>query len=388
MKLILAPMATLSHEAFRRSVEGFGGCDEYFTEMINAPSLLNMGPFEKYYLLNGPCPEKIVWQLTGNKIPAMAQAASLVSDIGGIGVDLNMGCCAPQIANSGAGIAWMLRPIEETITMVRGVKSALENAAKDGKKPLRLSVKLRLGDENYTDQGFFSFCDMLVQEGVELLTLHARTKKEKYRGRPRWEYVEKLAKRYEGKIPVILNGEIKDRASLDAALKIAPSAAGVMIARAAAQKPWIFAELGGGTSPAGATSASVDGSSPEGAPAAPVDGSSPAGAPAAPVDGSSPAGAPAAPVDGTSPLPLTIDLLETGLRFIHDVEECQPQEFWKTRLQRFFTYYCLNFSFAHWAQTQMVNAKDSEDSRKRLREYFEKCPDDRFLKIERGPSTN
>jgi len=349
MKLILAPMATLSHEAFRRSVEGFGGCDEYFTEMINAPSLLNMGPFEKYYLLNGPCPEKIVWQLTGNKIPAMAQAASLVSDIGGIGVDLNMGCCAPQIANSGAGIAWMLRPTEETITMVRGVKSALENAAKDGKKPLRLSVKLRLGDENYTDQGFFSFCDMLVQEGVELLTLHARTKKEKYRGRPRWEYVESLAQRYGGKIPVILNGEIKDRASLDAALKIAPSAAGVMIARAAAQKPWIFAELGGGTSPAGA---------------------------------------PAASVDGSSPLPLTIDLLETGLRFIHDVEECQPQEFWKTRLQRFFTYYCLNFSFAHWAQTQMVNAKDSEDSRKRLREYFEKCPDDRFLKIERGPSTN
>lgn len=51
-------MATLSHEAFRISVEEFGGCDEYFTEMINASSLLNMGPFEKYYLMNGPCPEK------------------------------------------------------------------------------------------------------------------------------------------------------------------------------------------------------------------------------------------------------------------------------------------------------------------------------------------
>ena len=41
-------MATLSHEAFRRTAELFPGCDEYFTEMINAPSLLNMGPFEKY----------------------------------------------------------------------------------------------------------------------------------------------------------------------------------------------------------------------------------------------------------------------------------------------------------------------------------------------------
>ena len=50
MKLICAPMATLSHPAFRVIIEKFGGCDEYYTEMINAPSLLNGGQFEKYYI--------------------------------------------------------------------------------------------------------------------------------------------------------------------------------------------------------------------------------------------------------------------------------------------------------------------------------------------------
>ena len=55
-KFLLAPMATLSHEAFRRSVQKFGGCDEYFNEMINAPSLLHKGRFEKFYTLTGDTP--------------------------------------------------------------------------------------------------------------------------------------------------------------------------------------------------------------------------------------------------------------------------------------------------------------------------------------------
>ncbi|MBQ4377811.1 MAG: tRNA-dihydrouridine synthase family protein [Treponema sp.] len=330
MKLILAPMATLSHEAFRRCVERFGGCDEYFTEMINAGSLIHMGPFEKYYLLSGPVPQKIVWQITGSRADYMAHAASVVAQQEGIGVDLNMGCSAPQIANTGAGISWMTKPAAETQKMVHDVKSALENAAKDGQKSKRLSVKLRLGDENFTEEKLFAFTDMLTAEGVEMLTLHPRTKKEKYREHARWHFVEKLALRYPG-IPVILNGDVKDRATFEEAVKTAPHAAGVMVARAAAQKPWIFREI-------------------------------------------------ASPLSENTAL--TIDCEKLALDFISDVEECQPEEFWKTRLQRFFAYYCLNFSFAHYFQTQMLNSKDNDDARKRVREYFEKCPDDRELVIQ------
>ncbi|MCR5606890.1 MAG: tRNA-dihydrouridine synthase family protein [Treponema sp.] len=235
MKLICAPMATLSHEAFRRSVEIFGACDEYYTEMINAGSLLTMGPFEKYYILNGPVPNKIVWQLTGNKIDSMIQAAAVVSKLGGIGIDINMGCSAPQIYQTGAGISWMLKPIDESRKLVRGVKQELSPS-------LRLSVKLRLGDEDFTDESFFGFCDMLVEEGVSQITLHARTKKEKYRLRPKWEYVEKLALRQPG-ISVILNGDVNDGLAANEAMKIAPHSAGLMIARKAAQCPWIFSEV-------------------------------------------------------------------------------------------------------------------------------------------------
>ena len=116
-------------------------------------------------------------------------------------------------------------------------------------------------------------------------------------------------------------------AAAEEAQKAAPHAAGVMIARAAVQKPWIFAELKN------------------------------------------------LPFEDES----LLDAEQLALDFIDDVEKCQPQEFWKTRLQRFFAYYCLNFSFAHYFQTQMLNSKDNDDARARLKEYFEKCPDDKNL---------
>lgn len=322
-KLIMAPMATLSHEAFRRCVAKFGGCDEYFTEMINAGSLLNMGPWEKYYLMAGPEPEKIVWQLTGNDSEKMGEAAKILADLEGIGIDLNMGCSAPQIANTGAGISWMLKPVEETKKMVQLVKKSIDESS----KAKRFSVKMRLGDENYTEEKLFDFCKMLIDEGVQMITLHPRTKKEKYKEHARWQIVENMAKRFP-QIPVILNGDIKDFSSYDSAIKTAPSCDGVMIARMVAQKPWIFREIRN--------------------------------------------------AENSISNKTEIDCEKLALDFIDDVEKYQPEEFWKTRLQRFFAYFCLNFSFSHYFQTQMVNSKDNDDSRKNVIEYFNKCPNDKI----------
>ena len=325
-------MDAITHQAFRNLVARFGGCDEYFNEMINASSLLAGGAWEKFYLLDGPEPEKLVWQLTDKNGEKMAEAAALLSERAGIGIDLNMGCSAPQIVKTGAGIAWMLKPIEETRAMVHGVKSALENAAKDGRAAKRLSVKLRLGDENYTEEKLHFFCAMLIEEGVQMLTLHARTQKQKHSRHSDWQAVERLALRFP-EIPVILNGDVKDFDSFMAAKKAAPHAKGIMIATAAAQKPWIFAELKKKD-----TNCANEHES-------------------------------------------EIDCEQLALDFIDDVERFQPPEFWKTRLQRFFAYFCLNFSFGHYFQSQMINAKDNDDARARLHEYFEKCPNDKFFSL-------
>ncbi len=319
MVFVCGPMATISHPAFRTLIERFGGCDEYFTEMINAGTLLTGGPFEKYYIDPAPVPSKVVWQLTGHDKENMKASAERLAALPGIGIDINMGCSAPDIYKYGAGIAWMIKDRSETQAMVKAVRSVVP-------VDKRLSVKLRLGDDNFTDAGFFDFCDMLVGEGVELLTLHPRTKKEKLVRPPRYEYCQRLAERYKGRVPVYLNGNVKDKASFQNALARCPDVAGVMISRAAVQRPWIFMSFSDLTRE-------------------------------------------------------SINMESLCLEYISLIEQYQPPEFYKTRLQRFFTYFCQNFKFAHYAQTQFVNAaaRGNDELREAIKEFFEKCPEEKNI---------
>ncbi|MCQ2584218.1 MAG: tRNA-dihydrouridine synthase family protein [Treponema sp.] len=334
LKLIAGPMATISHRAFRNIIERFGGCDEYFTEMINAGSLLANSHFEKFYIDPAPVPEKIVWQLTGHDTSKMIEAAGILSALPGLGLDLNMGCSAPDIYRFGAGISWMIKPIEETQKLVQGVGDVVRHwNSLHPESAKRFSVKLRLGDDDFTDEKFFSFTDMLIGEGVQLLTLHPRTKKEKLSRPPRYHYAEDLKRRYGGKIQVYVNGNVKDKNSFEAACKACPSVDGVMISRASVSKPWIFYQLKNYLNTECET--------------------------------------------GT----IEIDMEQLALNYIDDIQLYQPQEFWKTRLQRFFTYYSENFKFGHYAQSQWINAdfssENNEDLRARIRDFFEKCPDER-----------
>lgn len=344
-KLLSGPMATLSHEGFRRIIQHFGGVDEHYTEMINAPSLLHMGPFEKYYIMNQTCPEKIVWQLTGKDAEPMARAAEFLCSLGGIGLDINMGCSAPEIYKSGAGIAWMLKPRKETLEMVRGVKKAIESSG--SQKPVRLSVKLRLGDEDFVPESFFDFCEALSDCGVQQFVLHPRTKKEKLSRPPRWHFVQTLALRMKDKgISVILNGNVTDVNSAENALKTCPDVDGIMISRMAAVKPWIFYQLKNELKDYFDEPLDMDGTFEKGE-------------------------------DGK----LKVDRMQIGLEYIENLETTQPPEFFKTRMQRFFAYYCDNFSFGHYIKSKMLNCTQKKEAVNTFTAYFDEVPSDRFIYI-------
>lgn len=366
-KFIAGPMATLSHQGLRKIIEKFGGCDEYYTEMINASSYLTHGQFESFYTLNEIASDKIVWQITGKNFEPMAKCAKELCNFGGIGIDINMGCSAPDIVKTGAGIAWMLKPIEETKRLVCEVKNALLSFSTDDKnhsfynKVPRLSVKLRLGDDNFTDEGFYNFCNMLYQNGVEQIVLHPRTKREKLARAPRYFYVENVAREFNGKMNVILNGNVKDVPSFESALKAAPSASGVMIARMSAQKPWIFARL---------KRELATGSSEMSIPEFVTEG----------VQGE----CETQTIYAQSPFVIfqegvqKIDRLAVGLEYIQNLRTNQPPEFWLSRMQRFFAYYCDNFSYGHYIKSKMLNCKSLDDAEKTFSAYFEEVKDDRW----------
>jgi len=227
---LLAPMAELSHRALRELIEGFGGCDGYFTEMISAAALLGGGPLEKWYIDGGPRPEKLVYQLVGADIGQITGAAALLDRLECRGIDLNMGCCAPLIRKTGAGITWM-GSIDRAGELVKSVRGVVKR---------RLSVKMRTG---LTDdfEYLVKFCRRLEAEGVELIILHPRTAKEKLKRRAKWDYVGAL--RQELRVPVAGNGDIAGAEDLIA--RAGGPCDAVMVGRAAVRQPWIFAEARG-----------------------------------------------------------------------------------------------------------------------------------------------
>lgn len=357
MKLALAPMATLTHEGLRLLIHRYGDPDEYFSEMINAPSFIAGGMFEPWYVRTAPCPEKMVWQLTGCEAEPMIRVAPSLARLGGIGVDLNMGCSAPDIARFGGGVAWMAKPLPDVAFLVRGVRREIDTVASVASSaepvaqsipvaswsephaqaiPLaqvapvasRLSVKLRLGvDEDYPR--LLEFCRMLVDEGVELITLHPRIRKDKY-GRPaRSRYVSQLAA--DVTVPVYGNGDI---ASAEGAFSYAAEykCAGLMIGRAAIQMPWIFSDIR--RLEAGGTASGVR---------------------------------------------QTIDHLEVARFFLEALAVCQPPEFQISRAHRFFFYYCGNFSFAHHIKMKIQNTESVSEILPLLETYFGEVPADRYL---------
>jgi tRNA-dihydrouridine synthase len=265
--------------------------------MISAAGLLSGGPFEQWYLDSGPCPERLVYQLLGNDAGKMAAAAAVLDRRDCLGIDINMGCAAPAITRTGAGVR-LMEDADSAARLVAAVRAATKK---------RLSVKLRLGPkpgraaglDNVSSRdgglpGFdylLRFCRRLEDAGVEFITLHPRAAGEKFKRRARWEYVDALRK--ELRVPVAGNGDISTAEELARRAGEGP----VMAGRAAVRRPWIFA--------------------------------------------------------GTTGLPPSVNLEETALRFLDLLARYQPPEFHLSRARRFFHYYCDNFKWAEYLRNKI-----------------------------------
>ncbi len=292
----LAPMAEISHRAFRELLENFGGCDSYFSEMISSGGLLAGGPFEKWYIDTAPNPEKLVFQLLGSDIEQITKAAAVLDRLDCSGIDINMGCSAPKIRKTGAGSAWMAS-IDRAGELISSIRPAVKR---------RLSVKLRIGYEDDFEY-LAAFCRRLETCGVELITLHPRAITEKFKRLARWEYVGALRK--ELKIPVAGNGDISCAREL-----VQRAADGVcdavMVGRAAVREPWIFAEA------RRLEQAAVTGQQ-------------------------------------MSSVNFVPNIEETGLRFLELLSRYQPPEFHITRAMRFFGFFCDNLKWGNYLKNKL-----------------------------------
>ncbi len=221
----LAPIADISDSIFRQIVKEFGGAGCVFSEMISADALTR-GCKKTALMLNYEYTEKpIFFQIVGKDPLRMAMAARMLEDLGADGIDINMGCPSKNVTKSGGGSA-LLTDLKKAAEIIKTVRRVLS---------IPMTVKIRAGwNENtlvYNEIG-----KIAENEGVDAVFFHGRTKKQMYSGSVNYRWIADLKSRLN--IPVIGNGDIVDRDSLVKMLDTGCD--GVMIARAAIKKPWIF----------------------------------------------------------------------------------------------------------------------------------------------------
>lgn len=227
--LLLAPMAGLTHTALRQIISGFGGVGLLSTEMLGAKRLPVENPGISPYLIRTASEKPLSYQLLVANAGEIARAIDALHGLKADAVDLNMGCPAPAARRLGAGASLMEQPED--------VRCIVAEARK--RTALPLSAKIRLGSEP-DERKLKAFCTMLEDEGVDMLSIHARFTKESFAREPRWECIAGVKERLG--IPVIANGGIFSVQDAEECLRVS-GADGLMLGRGAAIKPWLFAEI-------------------------------------------------------------------------------------------------------------------------------------------------
>jgi tRNA-dihydrouridine synthase B len=227
-RLVLAPMAGVSVQAFRRQGRRFGA-GLVCSEMVSCAGLQHGNERTLGYLRIASDERPLAVQIFGSDPAVMAEAAQMVEDAGADIVDINFGCPVRKVTKTGAG-ATLLDDAHRACRVVDAVASAVS---------LPVTVKLRRGLANGS-RTCLSIGPRLVEAGAASLTLHPRSAKQMYTGTADHSLTAELVSLVG--VPVVASGDIVSRARAQAVLATTGAAA-VMVGRAAQGNPWALREI-------------------------------------------------------------------------------------------------------------------------------------------------
>ncbi len=280
----ISPMDGVSDSAFRYITKKYGNPDIIYTEFTHVHGLCVAGDNLLHHFVYDPIERPIIAQIYGKEPEYFYHAAKMVCALGFDGIDINMGCPAKTVAQSGSGAAlirtpelakeivaatkkgvedWVAngeltglagrtqRALDEMIaTHIRkhdgfvGEKSVGMNnlfAKKDNlqREKISVSVKTRIGYDSPITAEWIS---KIAEAKPDWLAVHGRTLKQMYTGFADWNELKIAVECTD--IPVLVNGDIKTKADLEKVLELT-GAYGALIGRALEGNPWAFREMRG-----------------------------------------------------------------------------------------------------------------------------------------------
>jgi tRNA-dihydrouridine synthase B len=229
-RVVLAPMAGVSVQAFRRQGRRFGA-GLVCSEMVSCAGLSHGNERTLGYLRIAGDEHPLAVQVFGSDPVAMAAAARMAECAGADLVDINFGCPVRKVTKTGAG-ATLLDDADRACRIVDAVARAVS---------VPVSVKMRRGLEDGS-RAALTVGPRLVEAGAATLTLHPRSARQMYTGTADHALTAELVDLVD--VPVIASGDITSRARAQAVLATTRAAA-VMVGRAAQGNPWAISEIVG-----------------------------------------------------------------------------------------------------------------------------------------------
>ena len=224
-------MEDVTDTVFRQIIAKCGKPDVFFTEFTNVEGMCSRGKDKVGKRLIFTTSERpIVAQLWGIDPEKFEQTAKKVLDMGFDGIDINMGCPEKSVVKKGSCAALINnQPLAKEIIA----------AVKAGAPGLPISIKTRIGVKEIQTEKWAKF---LLEQNLDVLTVHGRTAEEMSDCPVHWEEIEKVVKIKQDmkvKTLIIANGDVKSRKEAEEKCQ-QYGLDGVMIGRGIFENLWVF----------------------------------------------------------------------------------------------------------------------------------------------------